>query len=640
MLPLPRLFISFRHLGMDRNTWNSIIGFSLIFIIIFVWAKLNAPDESQIAQQKARQDSLARVESAVETQQVLPEEAPVEVPILSAVGDSNELMARQGQFGPFASASFGEEQEYTLSNPDIDITFTNKGGRIKEVELKEFKKVIHFEGEENDSMAILQLLEDPRNRFDYLLNIQGKQILSGDLLFQTQANNREITFTLQGDDGRYLKQTYRIPEKGYALEYVVSQSGLQVGGSGIQLEWKNYLQKLEKNSDYEKMFSTVYFRQVEESTDYCSCRASDEKTLTTPIKWVSHSNQFFNSTLIAGQSFASGDLKTVVQEEETPDLKLAYSKLTFPAISDGSEFGMTFYIGPNDYTELEAFNADVEDIIPFGWSFFGTVNRHIIRPVFSFLSSLFSSKGLVILLLTFLVKLVLYPLTYKMLVSQAKMGALKPKLAHLKEKFKDDAQQVQIETMKIYREFGVNPLGGCMPMVLQMPIWIALYRFFPASIEFRQESFLWADDLSSYDAFIQLGSTIPMYGDHISLFTLIWVITTIIYTYYSTKEMDMSVNPAMKYVQYAMPVMFLFWFNNYASGLTAYMCISNIFNISQTLITKNYIINHEKIKEKLEENAKKPKKKGGFQQRLETALKEQQKTQQAKGTGGKKGTKK
>lgn len=615
---------------MDRNTWNSIIGFSLIFIIIFAWAKLNAPDESEVQQLKAKQDSLAQVDKTSKEPVASPiEEAPVAEAIPSTL-DSASLTARQGQFGVFTGASVGEEKEFILENPDMIITFSNRGGRITAVELKEFKKVIHFEGQEKDSMAILQLMEDPRNRFDFILDIQGKQVLSGDLIFQAQPSGKEIAFTLAGEDGSFLKQRYRLPETGYALDYKVSQSGLQKEGSGLTLEWKNYLQKLEKNSDYEKMFSTVYFKESNGSTDYCSCRASDEKDLKNPVKWVSHSNQFFNATLIANQAFTSADLKTVVREEETDDLKLAYSKLTFPNLSDGSEFQMNFYIGPNDYTQLSAFNEDVEDIIPFGWSLFGTVNRYVIRPVFSFLSSLISSKGLVILLLTLLVKLVLYPLTYKMLVSQAKMGALKPKLAHLKEKFKDDAQQVQIETMKIYREFGVNPLGGCMPMVLQMPIWIALYRFFPASIEFRQESFLWADDLSSYDAFIQLGSTIPMYGDHISLFTLIWVITTIIYTYYSTKEMDMSINPAMKYVQYFMPIMFLFWFNNYASGLTAYMCISNIFNIGQTLITKNYIINHEKIKEKLEENAKKPKKKSGFQARLETALKEQQKNQASK----------
>lgn len=616
---------------MDRNTWNSIIGFTLIFIIIFVWAKLNSPDEAEIANQTAKRDSLEQVSQAKEIMVDTAEPAgpPSEIP---SQLDSNLLAARQDQFGPFTAASVGEEEEIVLENPDMVVTFSSRGGRVKAVTLKNYKKIIHYEGSSDDSTAVLQLLEDPRNRFDYLLNINRRQILSGDLLFASKVSTREVTFTVQGDNGAYLQQTYRLPETGFALAYAVSQSGLQDNGEGLTLEWKNYLQKLEKNSDYEKMFSTVYFKENAGSTDYCSCRASDEKILEQPLKWVSHSNQFFNSTLIADQAFAKGDLRTVVQQEDTPDLKLAYSKLTFPKIGDGAAFPMTLYIGPNDYTALSAFNEDVEDIIPFGWSLFGTVNRYVVRPIFSFLSGLFSSKGLVILLLTLLVKLVLYPLTYKMLVSQAKMGALKPKLAHLKEKFKDDAQQVQIETMKIYREFGVNPLGGCLPMVLQMPIWIALYRFFPASIEFRQESFLWADDLSSYDAFIQLGTHIPMYGDHISLFTLIWVITTIIYTYYSTREMDMSVNPAMKYVQYFMPVMFLFWFNNYASGLTAYMCISNILNIGQTLITKNYIIDHDKIREKLEANAKKPKKKSGFQARLETALKEQQ---QARGAGKK-----
>lgn len=630
MLPLSGFFYSLRHVGMDRNTWNSIIGFSLIFIIIFVWAKLNAPDESVIQQQKAVQDSLAQIEQVASEPISTSPDSTTGRELLPAVLDSTGLAARQGEYGDFTMASIGEEQEFKLENPDMVITFSNRGGRITGVVLKEFKKVFHFEGQDRDSTAIVELLEDTRNRFDYLLEIQGKQILSGDLIFQTQTSGKEILFILEGSAGQYLKQRYRIPEKGYALDYSVTQSGLQKEGSGLTLEWKNYLQKLEKNSEYEKMFSTVYFKESDGSPDYCSCRASDEKELLNPVKWVSHSNQFFNSTLIAEQAFARADLKTVVREEKTDELKLAYSKLTFPKQADGTEYRMNFYIGPNDYQQLSAFNENVEDIIPFGWSLFGTVNRYVIRPVFSFLSSLISNKGLVILLLTLLVKLVLYPLTYKMLVSQAKMGALKPKLAHLKEKFKDDAQQIQIETMKIYREFGVNPLGGCLPMVLQMPIWIALYRFFPASIEFRQEPFLWADDLSSYDAFIQLGSNIPLYGDHVSLFTLIWVITTIMYTYYSTREMDMSINPAMKYVQYFMPIMFLFWFNNYASGLTAYMCISNIFNIGQTLITKNYIINHEKIREKLEENAKNPKKKSSFQARLETALKEQQKNQQSR----------
>jgi len=218
------------------------------------------------------------------------------------------------------------------------------------------------------------------------------------------------------------------------------------------------------------------------------------------------------------------------------------------------------------------------------------------------------------------------------------MGALKPRLEKLKAKFKDDPQQQQMETMKIYREFGVSPLGGCLPMVLQMPIFFALYRFFPASIEFRQASFLWATDLSSYDVFAQLGFTIPFYGAHVSMFTLLWAITTVIYTYYNTKHMDMSANPAMKYMQYFMPIMFLFFFNNFAAGLTCYMLFSNLINISQTIITKNYIIDQDKIKKELEDYKKKPKKKGGFQQKLEKALKEQQKLQadrEAQATKGK-----
>lgn len=220
--------------------------------------------------------------------------------------------------------------------------------------------------------------------------------------------------------------------------------------------------------------------------------------------------------------------------------------------------------------------------------------------------------------------MMLYPLMYKMLHSQAKMGALKPELAHLKAKYKDKPQQQQMETMKIYREYGVSPLGGCMPMILQMPIWYALFRFFPASITFRQESFLWATDLSSFDVITWLPFSIPAFGSHISLFTILWAFTTIIYSYYNMKHMDMSANPAMKYVQYFMPVTFLFFFNTYASGLTCYMFFSNLFNIAQTVITKRFVFDDEKILAELNKQKSKPKKKGRFQERLEEAMKQQQ----------------
>jgi YidC/Oxa1 family membrane protein insertase len=627
---------------MDRNTWNSIIGFTLIFVIIFVWAKLNSPSPEELRRLQAEKDSLARVESDVA---LVPEQPARQIdPLVDSLvepplADSVLLAGRAREYGPFARASIGEEKEFVLENQKVRIVFSNRGGRIREVLLKDHEKVAHEIGKKEDIRAPLRLQQDERNRFDYLLPWAGGTLPSGDLFFQTEASANSLVFTLQGEGGYLFRQEYRLAEDDFELSYVISHQGFDLQARPLQLEWKNYLDRLERNHEYERIFSTVYYKPANSDPDYCSCRSSDEQILNKPVKWVSHANQFFNSTLISATPFASGEMRTEMAEVEDPWLKMAYSKLQFPAIPAGSAFPMTLFVGPNDYTRLRAYGENVEDIIPFGWSLFGSINRHVVRPIFTFLSSFILNKGLVILLLTLLVKMVLYPLTYKMLLSQAKMGALKPKLAHLKEKFKDDAQQIQIETMKIYREFGVNPLGGCMPMLLQMPIWIALYRFFPASIEFRQEGFLWADDLSSYDAFIQLSFAVPFYGDHISLFTLIWVITTIIYTYYSTREMDMSINPAMKYVQYAMPVMFLFWFNNYASGLTAYMCISNILNIGQTLVTKNYIINHEKIRAQLEANKLKPKKKSSFQERLETALREQQKKQSDREGGQKKGKK-
>ena len=314
-------------------------------------------------------------------------------------------------------------------------------------------------------------------------------------------------------------------------------------------------------------------------------------------------------------------------DTEDADLKKLISSLKVPYNRASTEnFAMEFYVGPNEFDRLREVGSDLEDIVPFGWSIFGTVNRWIVRPLFNFLSSFIGSKGIVILVLTFMVKLCLYPLTYRMLYSQSKMGALKPQIEKLKEKVKDPQQQ-QVETMKMYREFGVNPLGGCMPMLLQMPIWIALYRFFPASIEFRQASFLWATDLSSYDVMTYLPFEIPFVGGHISLFTILWAGTTLIYTYYNTKHMDMSANPAMKYMQYLMPIMFLGFFNTYASGLTCYLFFSNLFNIGQTVVTKNYIIDQDKVRAELEANKKKPKKKSGFQERLEAAMKEQQRVQ-------------
>ncbi|MCB0579021.1 MAG: membrane protein insertase YidC, partial [Phaeodactylibacter sp.] len=620
---------------MDRNT---IIGLTLIFILLLVWQQVMQPTEEEILEQQQRQDSIEAVQQRQDSLEEIEEDTTSALEVVETQGDSLRLLRRQAAYGPFSGAAAGTARDVVLENDLFRVTFSTKGGRIREALLKNHDKVVGNE-KGKDVKAPLSLLENEKNKFEYFFpvaNLPTGGVSSGDLYFEVvKSDQQSVTFRAAADNGGYFEQSYRIAEGTYNIDYDIRLENLNSvisnNADEIRLNWVNYLGKLEKNTTYERRYSTVYFKPVEEDPDYCSCTSDDKEEITGQrVKWVSNANQFFNSTLIADDAFNSAILETKMLPEEAEDLKLLVSQISIPYNHSASEtFAMEFFVGPNEFDRLYAMGNSLQDIIPFGWSIFGTINRWVIRPLFSFLSSFIGSKGIVILFLTFIVKILLYPLTYRMLYSQSKMGALKPRLEGMKDKFKDDPQAQQMETMKLYREFGVNPLGGCMPMVLQMPIWFALYRFFPASIEFRQAGFLWADDLSSYDVFVNLPFELPFnMGAHISLFTLLWAVTTLIYTYYNTRHMDMSANPAMKYMQYIMPVMFLGFFNTFASGLTCYLLFSNLFNIAQTIVTKNYIIDNEKIEKELEAYRKKPKKKGGFQQRLEAALKEQQRVQE------------
>ncbi|MCO6488607.1 MAG: membrane protein insertase YidC [Phaeodactylibacter sp.] len=620
---------------MDRNT---IIGLTLIFILLLVWQQVMQPTEEEILEQQQRQDSIEAVQQRQDSLEEIEEDTTSALEVVETQGDSLRLLRRQAAYGPFSGAAAGTARDVVLENDLFRVTFSTKGGRIREALLKNHNKVVGNE-KGKDVKAPLSLLENEKNKFEYFFpvaNLPAGGVSSGDLYFEVvKSDGQSVTFRAAADNGGYFEQSYRIAEGTYNIDYDIRLENLNSvisnNADEIRLNWVNYLGKLEKNTTYERRYSTVYFKPVEEDPDYCSCTSDDKEEVTGQrVKWVSNANQFFNSTLIADDAFNSAILETKMLPEEAEDLKLLVSQISIPYNHSASEtFAMEFFVGPNEFDRLYAMGNSLQDIIPFGWSIFGTINRWVIRPLFSFLSSFIGSKGIVILFLTLIVKILLYPLTYRMLYSQSKMGALKPRLEGMKDKFKDDPQAQQMETMKLYREFGVNPLGGCMPMVLQMPIWFALYRFFPASIEFRQAGFLWADDLSSYDVFVNLPFELPFnMGAHISLFTLLWAVTTLIYTYYNTRHMDMSANPAMKYMQYIMPVMFLGFFNTFASGLTCYLLFSNLFNIAQTIVTKNYIIDNEKIEKELEAYRKKPKKKGGFQQRLEAALKEQQRVQE------------
>ncbi|MEL6987792.1 MAG: membrane protein insertase YidC, partial [Bacteroidota bacterium] len=554
---------------MESNNINNIIGIILIFGLFYLYMVLNKPSEEELAQ-KALQDSLARTEQ-IDSSKSVASNTTTENTV--ALPDSMQKILNASKFGAFGESANGTEAIQTLENDKVRISFSNKGGVIKEVLLKDYKKKVFDENKEYITSDVL-LLEDNKNRFDYILPVAGKgNINTGDLFFTPTIDGNTIRFKADAGNGRSFEQVYTLKDD-YTLDYDINLNGLSGVLEGdtenIQLKWINYLDRIENNKRFEKIYSTTYYKEAEKNPNHCSCTGPDvEEPGERPIKWVSNVNQFFNSTIIADDYFAPSTFETIVMDDEDNDMKKLISTINIP-IAEKNNIGMTMYVGPNEFDRLKAFDMDIEDVIPYGSSILGTINRWVIRPAFNGLRGLIGNMGITILILTFLIKLVLYPLTYKMLHSQAKMGALKPELAGLREKFKDDQQKIQMESMKIYREYGVNPAGGCMPMVIQMPIWIALYRFFPASIEFRQQSFLWAQDLSSFDNFFNLPFDIPFVGAHISLFTVLWVITQLGYTFYMNSKLDMSgqMNPMFKYMQYFMPVMFFGFFNSYASGLT------------------------------------------------------------------------
>jgi len=612
---------------MERN---HIIGFVLIFGLLMVWTFVNSPSKEEVAKLKQTQDSIHQAELIQDSLEIEAVDTFSSTSVIDSINIANK-------FGAFAAAVTGENKSVRLENELFIVDFMTRGGKISAVELKKYSKILLDENKKEIKIPV-RLLEDPEDVWDIAIPTQRGDLHTSDLNFEPTLENNKVIFTATSQEGEKIVQEYSLTDNPYEIKYKFSvENGSNLitnSGQRAKLTWINQLDKLERNPTFERSYSTVYYKVNTDAVDYCNCRKNDLDDMSAqPIKWVSHSNQFFNSALIANESFDGGVFTTTLLDDTSENLKTTSSIMGITLKGSNPSADMLFYIGPNDFEQLRHYHSKLEDIIPFGQSIFGTINRWVIRPTFNFLLGFIGSKGVVILLLTLLVKLALFPLSYKMLGSQAKMSALKPKLAHLKEKHKDDMQQQQVESMKIYREYGVNPLGGCFPVVLQMPVWFALYRFFPASIEFRQASFLWATDLSSYDVFAYLPWNIPFYGEHISMLTLLWAVSTVAYTYYNMQNMDMSnMNPALKYMQYIMPIGFLFFFNSYASGLTLYLLYSNLLNIAQTIGARKFLFDEDKIMEQVNINKAKPKKEGGFSARIEQAMKEQKRIAEAKNT--------
>ncbi len=608
---------------MDRN---SIIGLILISALIIGYTVYTQPSAEEIRQQKAYRDSVEAVEVAQKKPEVNATDTAQSLgnPLDSAIVISDSALQQEklAKWGDFYPSSEGQEQLLTLENNKLKVVLSSKGGRIRYAELKDYKT---WDGRP------VRLLSSDSSAFNLTFSCGNRIINSSELYFgsggsSTNGTLKNVDFRAAAGEGKYLEFQYSLPDDSYLVNFSIRTVGLQdvisANATYLNLDWKDEMMRQEKSIATERTTSTIYYRFTDEDVDYLSETEDEKQSLKTKVKWVAFKQHFFNTTLIADQSFDSPVVETFTDKESTTGVKVVSASFSLPYNHQREqEYGMRFYLGPNHYQSLKQIDdLGMEKMIPLGWGIFGWVNKFLVIPTFNYLNSFHLNFGIIILILTVLVRIVILPLTFGSFKSQAKIKVLQPEIKEINDKFGDDPMKKQQETMNLYRRAGVNPLGGCIPGLLQMPILIAMFRFFPSSIELRQQQFLWAHDLSTYDSILNLPFNIPFYGDHVSLFTLLMTISTLIYTRMNM-QMTAAANPQMKWMMYLMPIMFLGFFNSYAAGLSYYYFLSNVFGFGQQYLFKAFT-DEEEIHRKIQENKKKPVKKSSFQARLEQMAKE------------------
>lgn len=620
---------------MDRN---SIIGLLLIGAILVGYSIFTSPSQEQIEKQKRINDSIAQVESQ---QKLNVEKAKAETVNANAVltetstivadstkQDSAKTTLLQQQFGAFANVAEGKNKFYTIENEKLEIKVSAKGGRIYSVRLKDYKT--------HDSLPLILFSGDSTIQgLDFFA--QNRTISTNTLFFSSPSDSvikvtssaKSLKMQLKVADNKYIEYVYTLAPKAFTVDFDINFVGMQDivvpdNSQSLTFKWDLFSPGHEKGKDFENQYTSIYYKFLADDVDYLSETSDDKEDVKTKVKWIAFKQQFFSSILVAKESFLGASLNSVNLKDSTKFLKHFQADISVPYVGKDKEtFAMQFYFGPNHYKTLETYNLDFEKLVPLGWGIFGWVNKFAVIPIFNWLGSFISNYGIIILLLTLIIKLALFPLTYKSYISTAKMRVLKPEIDEINLKIpKEKTLERQQASMALYKKAGVNPMGGCLPMLLQFPILIALFRFFPASIELRQESFLWATDLSSYDSIYDLPFTIPFYGAHISLFTLLMTISTLIYTKMQN-DMQASTNqmPGMKTMMYLMPIMLLFWFNSYASGLSYYYFLANVVTFGQMYIIR-YFTDDKAILAKLQEAKKKPVKKSKFAEKLEEMAKQ------------------
>ena len=630
---------------MDKNT---IIGFVLIALIVIGFVQITKPNDKEIAAQKRYNDSIALVQQAKPNIAVKTVSGTISKDSLAVNDTTNNASA----FGDFSVASKGEDKFYTLENELVKITLSSKGGRIYSVQLKKYSK---RDSLDNAHPLILFKEKESNMSFTFVTN-NNRVVNSSNLYFEPvsgitkdASGNQTLILRLKTSGQAYIDFAYTLPANNYMLGFGLKANGMNTvmpaGTNSLDMEWTSKIPQQEKGRKFEDRYSSIQYKFVADDVEKLSESKNEEKKLTNKVKWIAFKDQFFSSILIADDALNSTTLKSTLEGENSGYLK-TYDANMSVAFDPTGKVPTTFrlFFGPNQYKTLAAFDKNsktgselsLNKLIPLGWGIFGWVNRFVIIPMFNFFSRFMTNFGLIILLMTIAIKLILFPLTYKSYMSSAKMRVLKPEIDEINARIPSDkAAERQKATMELYGKVGVSPMSGCVPSLLQMPILFAMFSFFPAAIELRQQSFLWATDLSAYDSIMTLPFTVPFgFGNHVSLFCLLMTATNIVYTKLNMANQATTDQPGgamMKWMMYLMPLMFLFMFNNYASGLSYYYFIATLISIVQTYAIRGFV-DEKKILAQLHakraSNSKKPAKKGGFMDRLEKMQREQQKTVQ------------
>ena len=599
---------------MDRNT---ITGLVVIALILIGYSYFMSPSKEEMKAMHVR-DSIARVEA--QRAAALEKERQADFAQQQQNADAQQAPTAL----VFKQDSLPVE-EYTLENDKLKLHINTKGGRIDYVDLKGYRT--------HDSLPLI-LWKENKSSFGLNFYAQNKQINTEDLIFVPSTNQKKLiaensaqTLTMRAyvDENKYLEFEYKLAPDSYMVDFNINTYNLNdviaSNTNFLTLYWGVDMPQLEKSRDFENRYTGVYYNFSNNDVEHLSLTGDEKVDLPTSVKWIAFKQQFFSSILIANESFPNVLISTTNNTTEG-FLKTADAEVSLPYSGKTIEkYDMRFFFGPNSYPILREYGKDIElpQLINLGWKWIAWFNRYVVIPIFNFLENHVTlNYGLIILLLTLIIKLVLFPLTYKSYMSQAKMRVLKPQIDEINKKIPaDKAMERQQAVMKLYKKAGVNPMGGCLPMLLQMPILIALFYFFPGAIELRQKSFLWATDLASYDSIATLPFNIPFYGNHVSLFCLLMTITNVLYMWYNSKNQPQ--NDQMKGMQtmmYIMPIMFLFIFNSYSSGLSYYYFIATLITIVQTWAIRKFV-NDEKLLHQIELAKTKPVKKSKFQQKLE-----------------------